>query len=72
MVFYAMDLIFQTLNTLVKLEENFFGNSFHEIAGNFDLEKQIKMGLNQVDIRASWQTDLENFKKIRKKYLIYP
>ena len=53
-------------------KENFFGNSFHEIAGNFDLEKQIKMGLNQVDIRASWQTDLENFKKIRKKYLIYP
>ena len=50
----------------------FFGNSFHEIAGNFDLEKQIKMGLNQVDIRATWQTDLENFKKIRKKYLIYP
>ena len=55
-----------------KDKENFFGNSFHEIAGNFDLEKQIKMGLNQVDIRASWQTDLENFKKIRKKYLIYP
>ena len=23
-------------------KENFFGNSFHEIAGNFDLEKQIK------------------------------
>jgi len=53
-------------------KENFFGNSFHEIAGNFELEKQIKMGLNPVDIRESWEMGLESFKKIRKKYLIYP
>ncbi len=53
-------------------KENFFGNSFHEIAGNFTLEKQIKLGLSKVEIKKSWESGLNNFKKIRKKYLIYP
>ena len=53
-------------------KENFFGNSFHEIAGNFTLEKQIKSGLSKVEIKKSWEAGLNNFKKIREKYLIYP
>ena len=53
-------------------KENFFGNSFHEIAGNFTLEKQIKLGLSKTEIRKSWETGLKDFKKIREKYLIYP
>mgnify|MGYP001277570061 FL=1 len=53
-------------------KENFFGNSFHEIAGNFSLEKQIKLGLSKVEIKKSWEAGLNNFKKIREKYLIYP
>ena len=53
-------------------KENFFGNSFHEIAGNFTLEKQIKLGLSKVEIKKSWEAGLNNFKKIREKYLIYP
>ena len=53
-------------------KENFFGNSFHEIAGNFTLEKQIKLGLSKSEIRKSWETGLNDFKKIREKYLIYP
>ena len=55
-----------------KDKENFFGNSFHEIAGNFTLEKQIKLGLSKTEIRKSWETGLNDFKKIREKYLIYP
>ncbi|MCF8364360.1 MAG: DUF1343 domain-containing protein, partial [Bacteroidales bacterium] len=34
--------------------------------------QQIISGLNEEQIRESWQPKLENFKKIRKKYLLYP
>ena len=36
------------------------------------LRKQIEQGLSEAEIKASWQKDLEAFKKIRVKYLIYP
>lgn len=52
----------------------FFLNNgfFNKLAGNGDLLKQIENGTNEDEIRASWQADLEHFKEIRKKYLIYP
>jgi uncharacterized protein YbbC (DUF1343 family) len=36
------------------------------------LQKQIVAGMNEDEIRASWQEDLENFTRIRAKYLLYP
>ena len=38
---------------------------------NFYLELQ-NHGLNEEQIRNSWQKDLSIFKRIRKKYLLYP
>ena len=35
------------------------------------LQKQIEQGMTNEEIKATWQDDLENFKKIREKYLIY-
>jgi len=35
------------------------------------LKKQIIAGMTVREIKASWQEGLEEFKKIRKKYLIY-
>jgi uncharacterized protein YbbC (DUF1343 family) len=32
---------------------------------------QIKQQLNENDIRNSWKPLIDNFKKIRKKYLLY-
>ena len=52
--------------------ENFFISYFENLAGTATLRKQIIKGLSEDDIRASWQTDLEAFKKVRRKYLIYP
>ncbi len=52
-------------------EEAFFGKSFTIHAGNIQLQKQIESGKTASEIRASWQKDIEKFKKIRKKYLIY-
>lgn len=45
---------------------------FDKLAGTDKLRKQIIEGLKEEQIRASWQQDIEKFKKIRQKYLLYP
>jgi len=52
-------------------DKEFFGNSFTIHAGNIELQKQIESGKTAKEIRASWQKDVEKFKKVRIKYLIY-
>lgn len=49
----------------------FFNAMFNKLAGNATLQKQIMEGLSEKDIKQSWQKDLNEFKNIRKKYLIY-
>lgn len=45
---------------------------FNRLAGNDELMQQIKEGKTEQEIRKSWQPGLTEFKKIRKKYLLYP
>lgn len=45
---------------------------FDLLAGTKELRFQIVRGLSEEDIRASWQPALDTYKKIRKKYLLYP
>lgn len=45
--------------------------NFTKHAGTDKLQKQIEAGLSEADIKATWQKDLEAFKKLRAKYLIY-
>lgn len=45
---------------------------FDLLAGTDSLRKAIVAGLTAKEIRASWQPDLEAFKLIREKYLLYP
>lgn len=49
----------------------FFNNFFEKLAGNGELRKQIEQGLSEEEIRESWQPKLNEFKKIRKYYLLY-
>ena len=51
-----------------KMEESFF----NRLAGNNDLWQQVKSGKSEDEIRKSWEPALSDFKKIRKKYLLYP
>ena len=46
-------------------------NSFNPLAGNDVLMQQIKDGKSEEEIRKSWEPALSEFKKIRKKYLLY-
>ena len=52
---------------------DFFSRSnwFNLLAGNSELQQQIKSGLSEHEIRDSWQDELEKYKKMRELYLIY-
>ena len=50
----------------------FFNLYFYNLSGNATLINQIKEGKTESDIRSTWQKDLERFRQIRKKYLLYP
>jgi uncharacterized protein YbbC (DUF1343 family) len=44
---------------------------FTKLAGNTALMQQIKDGKTEAEIKKSWEPALTEFKKIRKKYLMY-
>ena len=49
----------------------FFKKYFALLAGNKKLQSSIENGADADRIRASWKDDLEEFKAIRAKYLMY-
>ncbi len=52
-------------------DKEFFGKTFTVHAGTLKLRKQIEAGLTANEIRQTWIEDINKFKKIRNKYLIY-
>jgi uncharacterized protein YbbC (DUF1343 family) len=79
------EVVLQNLNNAVQIKymvdayhlfpgkDSFFlkNNFFNQLAGSDLLMQQIKQQLNEKDIRNSWKPLVDNFKKIRKKYLLY-
>lgn len=49
----------------------FFTPFFTKLAGSTSLRQQIENGMSEDEIRESWEDGLADFKKMRKKYLIY-
>lgn len=45
---------------------------FDKLAGTDELRKQIIAGKTEPEIRESWKEELTAYKKMRKKYLMYP
>ncbi len=52
-------------------KDNFFNDFFDKLSGTDQLRKQIISGKTEQEIKESWEKDLETFKEIRKKYLLY-
>jgi uncharacterized protein YbbC (DUF1343 family) len=52
-------------------DQEFFGGTFTVHAGTKKLQEQIENGFTQEQIKETWQEDLEVFKKVRSKYLLY-
>ncbi|MDR1199170.1 MAG: DUF1343 domain-containing protein [Prevotellaceae bacterium] len=52
---------------------NFFARPdfFNKLAGNANLQEQIKNGWSEEEIRASWTDELAEYRVMRKKYLLY-
>ncbi|KIO77920.1 hypothetical protein TH53_06695 [Pedobacter lusitanus] len=47
-------------------------NNFDKLAGVYSLKEQIIAGKSEKEIRASWEPGLSQYKKMRRKYLLYP
>lgn len=70
------------LEWLIKAYQNYEGKEpffikqsgefwIDKLAGTDQLRKQIEQGMTETQIKATWQADLEHFRQIRKKYLLY-
>ncbi len=55
-----------------KDKTNFFTPFFNKLAGTDELQKMLKEGASEKQIKKHWQNDIESFKKVRAKYLLYP
>ena len=65
-----LDYLIESYRYFAK-REKFFTNFFARLAGTTSLQQQIEQGWSAEKIRASWQPELEEFKKKREKYLLY-
>jgi uncharacterized protein YbbC (DUF1343 family) len=52
-------------------KDKFFKGYFYLLSGNKILMDQIKKGLSEDEIQASWMPDLNNYQQLRGKYLLY-
>jgi len=52
-------------------KDAFFTSGFDRIAGTKKLQEQIKKGMDEDAIRASWEPELNRYKSMRKYYLLY-
>lgn len=53
-------------------KKDFFIPFFEKLSGTDLLRQQIIAGKNAAEIKATWQKDLEQYKEMRKPYLLYP
>ena len=57
-------------------EQNLFSNKnrvnlFDKVVGTDNIQKKLLSGMQVDDIAKSWSPELETFKVIREKYLLY-
>ena len=52
-------------------DKGFFNNFFVKLSGDKQLQRDIENGKSADEIRASWKDELEAFKAIRARYLLY-
>ncbi|WP_400077670.1 exo-beta-N-acetylmuramidase NamZ domain-containing protein [Winogradskyella sp. R77965] len=68
---FTLNYIMDAYNHATDKSKVFNTYNFTVHAGTEKLQKQIEAGLTETEIRATWQDDLEAYKKMRSKYLIY-
>ena len=71
---FSVQYVLTAFENFPQNQTDFFTNSafFDKLAGTDQLRKQILAHKTETEIRASWQPQLDTFKQMRKKYLLYP
>ena len=68
----SLEYLLDAYKNYEEKEKFFLKNGFIDrLAGSDELRKQIVAGKSEKEIRASWEDDLEHFREMRKKYLLY-
>ncbi|MGB6153786.1 MAG: DUF1343 domain-containing protein [Pricia sp.] len=67
----SMQWVIDAYTNAVDKSKVFNTSGFTKHAGTEKLQQQIEAGKTEEEIKASWQADLEKFKKVRGKYLLY-
>jgi uncharacterized protein YbbC (DUF1343 family) len=49
----------------------FFTNFFDQLVGNSTIKQDIISETDALKIQTNWSQEVNDFKKIRKKYLLY-
>ncbi len=52
-------------------KDKFFNSSFDLLAGTPELKEQIRKGMTEQEIRDTWQPGLDEYRKLRSRYLLY-
>ena len=65
-----LDYIINTYNESIN-KENFFNDFFDKLSGNDKLRLDIINGVGSKEIKQGWKKEINQFKLIRKRYLIY-
>lgn len=67
----SLKWIIDAYNNSTDKSKVFLTSGFTKHAGTEKLQKQIVSGMSEAEIKKTWQPAIEDFKKIRAKYLIY-
>ena len=68
---FTLKYIMDAYNNSTNKSKFFNTSNFTTHAGTTKLQQQIESGLNETEIKKSWQNDLEVYKITRSKYLLY-
>lgn len=68
---FTLKYIMDAYNNATDKQKFFNTSNFTTHAGTPKLQQQIEAGLSEVEIKANWKADIEAYKKVREKYLIY-
>ncbi|WP_299364625.1 DUF1343 domain-containing protein [Winogradskyella sp.] len=68
---FSLKYIIDAYKNATDKSKVFMTSNFTKHAGTEKLQRQIESGISETEIKAGWKKDLNTYKNMRKKYLIY-
>ncbi|MGK7390390.1 MAG: exo-beta-N-acetylmuramidase NamZ family protein [Candidatus Cyclobacteriaceae bacterium M2_1C_046] len=70
---FTLEYLLKMYEAFPEKDKFFFeSNFFEKLEGSGKLREQIKAGMKEEEIRETWKEGLEEYKLMRKEYLLYP